>query len=51
MAHREQWTIERMRTLINRPFCPKCHLFIEEHDDNECDMRYTEEEETCAMTA
>jgi hypothetical protein len=40
-----------MRKLTARPFCPKCHLFIEEHDDNACDMRYTEEDETCALPA
>jgi hypothetical protein len=40
----------RMGRLLARPFCPKCYLFIEEHDDNACNMRY-EEDEPCATSA
>jgi len=51
MAQQDDWTITRMRKLTERPFCPQCHLFIEEHNNKTCDMRYTEEEETCALPA
>lgn len=39
----EEGINERMRRLLERHFCPKCYVFAEEHDDNTCDMRYTED--------
>ena len=38
----------RMKRLLARPFCPSCYLFLEEHDNNACDMRWEpDKEETC----
>ena len=34
----------RMKQLLLRPFCPKCYLFLEEHNDKDCNMRYIREE-------
>jgi hypothetical protein len=39
----EEGINERMKRLLAKPFCPKCHLFSQEHDDNACDMRYVKE--------
>ena len=43
---KEEGVNERMKRLVARPFCPKCCLFLEEHDDKACDMRYVCEPET-----
>jgi hypothetical protein len=51
MAQRDNWTNERMKKLVRRPFCPKCCLFLEEHNDNACDMRYEEDKEVCVTSA
>jgi hypothetical protein len=41
---------ERLKRLMARPFCPTCHLFLEEHNDDACDMRWEPEEELCASS-
>jgi hypothetical protein len=33
----------RMERLLARPFCPSCYLFLEEHDNKACDMRWEPE--------
>ncbi len=43
MAQEDEWIITRMRRLQARPFCPECHLFLGEHDDRTCHMRYEED--------
>lgn len=40
---KEEWVNERMKRLTARPFCPKCFLFLEEHNNSACDMRYEED--------
>lgn len=45
MDEREEWVNVRMQKIVARPFCPNCHLFLEEHDDEVCNMRYTIEPE------
>lgn len=49
MAQRDDWINERMKKVLARPFCPKCYLFLEQHDDSVCNMRYEEDEE-CATS-
>ena len=49
MAQEDEWIIVRMRRLQDKPFCPECHLFLGEHDDRTCSMRY-EEDEVCATS-
>jgi hypothetical protein len=49
VAQRDDWTNERMKKLTARPFCPKCYLFLEDHDDEACDMRWVEDE-VCATS-
>jgi hypothetical protein len=44
----EEGINERMKRLIARPFCPKCYLFLEEHDNEACDMRW--EEDACVTS-
>lgn len=51
MAQRDDWINERMKKVLKNPFCPKCYLFLDQHDDNVCDMRYEEEPEECASSA
>lgn len=34
-----------MKRLTERPFCPQCYLFLDEHDDNACNLRWIEEEQ------
>jgi hypothetical protein len=46
----EQGINERMKRLVARPFCPQCHLFLEDHNNTTCEMRY-EEDEPCATSA
>lgn len=43
MDEREEWVNVRMQKIVARPFCPNCHLFLEEHDGVQCDYRYTTE--------
>ena len=42
---KEEGINERMKRLTDRPFCPQCYLFLEEHDDNACDLRWFEDEQ------
>ncbi len=44
MAQEDEWTIVRMRRLQAKPFCPECHLFLGEHDDLTCSMRWVPDE-------
>lgn len=37
----DNWTNARMRRLLAKEFCPVCALLPEEHDDENCDMRYS----------
>ena len=50
---REDWINVRMAKVVARPFCPKCHLFLDEHNNKVCDMRYVPdpEEELCVTSA
>jgi hypothetical protein len=48
---RKEWTNIRMQRVLSRPFCPKCYLFLEEHDDEACDMRWEEDKPVCATSA
>jgi hypothetical protein len=45
VAQRDDWINERMKKLTAQPFCPQCYLFLEEHDDSSCDLRWVEEEQ------
>lgn len=49
MAQRDEWINIRMERIFAHPFCPKCHVFLEEHDDKACDMRYTLEPEEVSI--
>lgn len=38
---KEEGINERMKRLLAKPFCYQCYLFLEEHDDNTCDTRWS----------
>lgn len=41
---KELWINERMKRLYAMQFCPRCGLLPREHRNDECDMRYSKEE-------